>query len=102
MIVLLNLKEDHFTYRGETYTRAFPQEYLLCMDEETQAILGFARIDLLDNALLESRGDDPEIEHNLFLLALHRFYEMGEKYMMDKRKPLVQRIALEQPLHQCR
>lgn len=99
MIVLLNLKEESFHYHGEKYTRNFPEEYLLCLNEDTETILGFAKIDLLDNALLETKGDDAEIEHNLYLLAMHRFYEMGEKYMTDKRHALMQRINLELPAH---
>lgn len=99
MIILLNLKEDSFTYQGELHTRSFPLEYLLCMDEQTQTILGYAKIDLLENTLLETRGDNADVEHNLYLLAIHRFLEMGERYMMDKRKALVQRVDLEQPGH---
>lgn len=94
MRTMQRLTGDCFVFGGESICRAFPFEYLIALDDE-ESVIGFAKLDLLQNQLLELVGPS-ELQMDLRKFAIFLFEEMGEKVLTDVSRGLPVRIELSE------
>lgn len=97
MIYLKRLIDDRFQFQEQTLERKFPQEFLLALDEDETTVIGYAKLDLLANKLLQLVGPE-ELKPELRKYVIWLFEEMGESVLTDESKGLPVRIDLRDPV----
>ena len=93
MIYLKRLTQDCFSFHDNTIYRRFPEEYLLGLDQDEVTVIGYAKLNLLTNQLLQLTGP-AELLPELRKYVIWLFREMGEDVLTDVSGTLPVRIDL--------
>ena len=93
MIYLKRLTKDCFSFHDNTIYRRFPEEYLLGLDQDEVTVIGYAKLNLLTNQLLQLTGP-AELLPELRKYVIWLFREMGEDVLTDVSGTLPVRIDL--------
>lgn len=93
MIYLKRLTQDCFSFHDNTIYRRFPEEYLLGLDQDEMTVIGYAKLNLLTNQLLQLTGP-AELLPELRKYVIWLFREMGEDVLTDVSGTLPVRIDL--------
>lgn len=93
MIYMKRLIDDCFSFESNVYRRRFPEEYLLALAEDETTVIGYAKLNLLTNQLVELAGP-ASIQPELRKYVIWLFQEMGEKVMVDHSGGLPVRVEL--------
>lgn len=93
MIYLKRLTQDCFSFHDNTIYRRFPEEYLLGLDQDEVTVIGYAKLNLLTNQLLQLTGPS-ELLPELRKYVIWLFREMGEDVLTDVSGTLPVRIDL--------
>ncbi len=76
MFLVERLNKDTFEYDGEVYTRCFPEEYLIAVEQGV--VIGYARINVLDATILEISSNNYELNDMLFRYAVATIESLGD------------------------